>query len=512
MRLPYINSIRTVAETIGTFGGLNQSEVIGENEFADMLNMSSDIFPAACPRRPRGDVMKTMTSPNGLHFNNALFYVDGTKAFYDGKEVGELEDSEKQMASMGAYIVILPDKKVYNTHTGEWKNMEAFWEQTASVGFAPTVEGSTFIKVSCPGIGANFSQGDGVEISGCTNESFNKSAVIQSREDDSIVIIGSLTEGFTQDAGLVLKRKVPDMDFITESENRLWGCSSKNHEVYASKLGDPLNWNAFEGISTDSYAATIGSDGDFTGAITHQGYVLFMKEDMIHKVYGNKPSNIQINAYPARGVKKGCEASAQIVNETLYYASYEGICAYDGATPHLVSDGIKKAYTEARGGSYRGKYYVSLKIEDEWELYAYDTKNRLWHKEDATELALSCTADGVMYYVDEQKNLRELVGVSGRVEWRLESGEQIEGSLNKKSLHKLQLRLELECGTMAEIFIKHENDPLWQHIGTITPPRRQTYAIQLRPRRNEHYRWKVEGIGDMKLLGLGKIYRIGTDR
>lgn len=34
------------------------------------------------------------------------------------------------------------------------------------------------------------------------------------------------------------------------------------------------NWNCFEGIATDSYAASVGSDGDFTGCIGHMGYRL----------------------------------------------------------------------------------------------------------------------------------------------------------------------------------------------------------------------------------------------
>ena len=82
-----------------------------------------------------------------------------------------------------------------------------------------------------------------------------------------------------------------------------------------------------------SYTATVGSDGDFTGAITHLGYVLFFKEDVIHKLYGSKPSNTQITTMPLRGVAKGCEKSLGIVNETLYYAARNNICSYEGAMP-----------------------------------------------------------------------------------------------------------------------------------------------------------------------------------
>lgn len=44
-----------------------------------------------------------------------------------------------------------------------------------------------------------------------------------------------------------MERKIPDMDFVAELDNRLWGCSNENHEIYASKPGDPFNFNYFLG-------------------------------------------------------------------------------------------------------------------------------------------------------------------------------------------------------------------------------------------------------------------------
>ena len=67
------------------------------------------------------------------------------------------------------------------------------------------------------------------------------------------------------------RRSVPEMDFVIESGNRLWGCKygvvdgKAVNEIYASKLGDFKNWNCYAGRSTDSYVATRGSDGPFTG-------------------------------------------------------------------------------------------------------------------------------------------------------------------------------------------------------------------------------------------------------
>lgn len=512
--LALINDVAILKKTIGTFGGINENEVINENEFSDMKNMSSDLYPAIGPRAARGESVQKIEKPNGTHFNNGLIWIDGTDFYYRGNIVGSVEDSKKIMVSMGAYVLVWPDKRVYNTATGEWKDIEKTWTQTAQATIGPTVTASTFIKIASAGIGADFAQGDGVEISGCSNSNLNKSAVIQSRDTDYIVVIGDVEKEFTQASGITIKRKAPDLDYMTEADNRVWGCSSRNHEVYACKLGDPCNWNCFEGISTDAYAATIGSDGDFTGAATHLGYVLFFKENMIHKVYGNKPSNIQINSYPARGVKRGCAETLTIVNATLMYASCDGICGYDGGMPYLVSQNIKKGYTEAAGGVYKGKYYVSLKRGNDTTLYVYDAEKGLWHKEDNTFLTMPVAGDNELYYLDAEDQIRPVSSTlpENKIPWMLESGDLLDGSLDKKRLHNLQFLLKLERGTYVEIYLKYDEEPVWSRLKTFTATSKQTFHISVRPRRCNHYRYKIVGMGMGKLYGFGKSYVVGSGR
>ena len=174
-RLPVLTMApRGDNRSIGSFLGLNKGVVIGENEFSDMKNMSSDNFPAISTRKPRGEVIKTLTTPHGLFYKNGLAYVDGTKLYYKDQEVAEVTDTDKKMAGMGAYIVIFPDKIMLNTSTGEMESLEASWAQASDASFAQTTAGSTMVKISCTGIGKPFSQYDGVEITGCTNTAFNK--------------------------------------------------------------------------------------------------------------------------------------------------------------------------------------------------------------------------------------------------------------------------------------------------------------------------------------------------
>ena len=118
MRLSQLNVIPTSRNTIDVFGGYNHNLRIGDGEFYDMENLTSSYYPVLAPRGKRGTYKYPEGSgddhkPNGLISKDALCYVDGTKLFINNKEIIglDLTDSPKQLVSMGAYIVIMPDKK-----------------------------------------------------------------------------------------------------------------------------------------------------------------------------------------------------------------------------------------------------------------------------------------------------------------------------------------------------------------------------------------------------------------
>ena len=109
---------------VSQFGGYNHNLRIGDGEFYDMQNMSSDLYPALSPRLPRGKV-RQLTKPNGLFSHNALAWVDGTEFWYAGSRVDgfTLADSKKTFVAIGAYIVIFPDKKYFNTENQTFGNL-----------------------------------------------------------------------------------------------------------------------------------------------------------------------------------------------------------------------------------------------------------------------------------------------------------------------------------------------------------------------------------------------------
>ena len=427
--LPELAEQQNSVEMIGEFLGYNHNPRISDGEFWDMGNLSPSDYPTMCQRPRRGKIAQ-LEKPNGLFAHSKLCWVDGTEFYYDGEYKGELEDNPKSFVSMGARVVIWPDKMMYNaeddtltslenevsmanvavklckmdgtTYTGVSSSLPSnpsngdlyldtksdphvLKQYSSSSGTWVSVP-TTYLRLEAQGIGNGFNAYDGITIAGFSEDACNGDFVIYAVESDYIVIVGIIDKTYTEKGTITISRTVPDMDYITELDNRLWGCSSSAHEIYACKLGDPTNWRCYMGISTDSYAATVGSQGDFTGAASHGGYVLFFKDDGIHKLYGSKPSNYQLSFTSCRGVEKGSEKSIAMSNETLFYKSHWDICAYGSALPQSISQPLgQQSYHNAVGGALSNEYYVSMEDASgtPW-LFCYNTQRGLWYKIDST--------------------------------------------------------------------------------------------------------------------------------
>ena len=264
-----------------------------------------------------------------------------------------------------------------------------------------------------------------------------------------------------------MERRVPDLEFVTECDNRVWGCSSKENVIYACRLGDPTNWFSYRGIAADSYAVTVGSDGPFTGAATCMGYALFFKENTLHKLYGSKPSDFQLTSLRCRGVARNAARSLCVLNETLYYLSPDGVMAWDGSIPTRVSaalDASRLANVQsAVGGALDGRYYLHLaraaENGQEARLLVYDTEKGLWHEEDVCSNDMASTGgqlylwDGqVLWAADPSRELdwQSTEGVEERVPFELVTGDIGVDAAEQRYLSRLTLRLDADCTSTVE--------------------------------------------------------------
>jgi hypothetical protein len=288
------------------------------------------------------------------------------------------------------------------------------------------------------------------------------------------------------------------------------------NEIYASKLGDFKNWNCFMGVSTDSYAASCGTDGQFTGAITHMGYPLFFKENCVHKVYGNYPSNFQIQATACRGVQKDCDRSLAIVNETLFYKARSGVCAYDGSLPTEVSYAMgNEVYSDAVGGAHGNKYYISMKdVSGIYHLFVYDAAKAMWHKEDDVPIDSFCSCRGEMYAISNGKIITMLgsgTQETDAVEWMVETGEIGISSPDMKYVSRLTVRMSMDIGSEVSFFAQYDFSDEWEHLGTIQSTNLRSFSIPIRPKRCDHLKLRIEGEGVVKIYSITKTIEQGSE-
>lgn len=599
MKYRAMQELDTWREQTDVFKGYNHNLRIDDGEFYDMTNLSSDNYPILSPRHQRGVYASPINedvAPLGMISKDAFCYVDDGKFLINKSNTGfedmRLNDKPKTLVSMGAYVIIMPDKVWVNTQPTKenpdtWGYIEATYTSTSgnvrfslcdaegviygdvttihSGAMAPENPSNMELWVDTSGAEATlkrysdttdqwisisttyimiefvdettvdlttlFSDNDGITLSGVENPSlsrFNSTMVAHRVGQNFVIVTGMIGSVVTQDTSvyhLTITRKMPNMDFIIESGNRLWGCrygTALNgevvNEIYASKLGDFKNWNCFAGISTDSYVASVGTDGQFTGAITYLGYPIFFKENCMHKVYGNYPSNYQVQTTACRGVQKGCHKSLAIVNETLYYKARTSVCAYDGSLPVEVSYALGDVpYSDAVAGSLGNKYYISMKdANNGYHLFVYDAAKGMWYREDDTQAVEFCNARGDLYYIDYADNQIKTVRGTGTLDTSLVHWEAVTGILgtdspDKKYISRIDVRLRLDLGTKVTIYAEYDSSGEWVHLLTMDGVSLRSFAVPVRPKRCDHLRLKIAGQGDVKIYSICKTVEQGSD-
>ena len=386
-----------------------------------------------------------------------------------------------------------------------------------------------------------FREGDAVTITGCTKlTSNNKTPVIRQIEgvdknpmelgvylrfSDFCFTMPENEDGTTAteytESSITISRKTPEMDMIFEHENRLWGAKGK--EIFASKLGDPFNWNCFEGLSTDSYYLQTQDKGEITAGISF-GYPRFFREDSMTTVYGSMPSAFQTQRTELAGVKSGEEKSLERMEGLLFWLSAEGVVIFDGSKTYLQEQvfgdwTMSKALTKAGNRKlYMAADLGKHPLADGERLKAvlcYDAESGLWTKEDDPGIKSMTYMDGTVYALTSDRIIT-MNGTCGNqaIENALysyiEFGDFTDGSLNRKAVSKVQLRMELDEGAWLNVKIRYDSDGEYTTLFTVEAGKKRSVYIPVIPRRCDHYRIRMEGGGKWTLYSMARELYIGS--
>lgn len=574
MLYPRLKKRSAKRQTVSAFSGYERRIRTNEGAFYDTKNMSCEAYPLLSTRRARGRYM-TLTAPQGLLEKDALAYIDDGALYYNKKKTAldGITAGEKQLVSMGAYICIFPDKLYYNTQkASDCGSMEAEWSYTGQVEYSMcSVTGedypqasqaetapenpddgdywidtaahtlsrysvsmkmwveveSVFTKMTFTTQGqipSAFSQYDGVTIAGSAIETVNGSKILYAvggtgdAETDSardyIVIAGEPINPHTaQGERISITRKVPDMDYVCQCGNRLWGCRYGNdgtqnlNELYCCALGDFKNWEQYLGLSTDSWRASVGSDGVFTGAVSYLGTPLFFKENCIHRVSISATGAHQVGETVCRGVQRGSSKSLVVVNETLFYKSAGDVCAYQGSFPERVSAALGDVqYTDAVAGAVGQRYYISMLDEDKnSHLFVLDTAKGLWMHEDGLRAEAFARVDNELMCLSG-KTLYALLGSCGEreacIDWYAETGMLGSEYAEKKYLSRILLRAWMDMDSVIELHVEYDSSGVWEYVGRMKQLNAGTMEFPLRLHRCDHVRVRISGQGAARIISM----------
>lgn len=443
---------------------------------------------------------------------------NGNKDYIFGKDSIGITAPEEPENKQG-WIDISTDPPTFRVYSSQIEQ----WAKT-----------QTYCEISSDSMGVDWEIGDAVELD-FEDESI-LSDVLVPVKDQKYFVISAVGENFirfpvamkaaekTTDKLLSIKRTVPDMDFIIENENRLWGCKYGEvdgemiNEIFACKLGDPKNWHCFLNTSMDSYYVSLGADGEFTGAYTYQGSPFFFREGCIHRIYGNYPANYALKTINCHGVEKGSHKGITVMNEVMFYKSPVGIMAYTGATPVCVTENFgTERYKNAVAGAVGNKMYFSMQDADGNNvLFTFDDSTKLWHKEDNLRCKDMVVFENDVYALSSNNELLAMEGSAGvpekDFEWFIESGNFGYTTPFFKRMLKADIRLQMDRGSRASLYIQYDSSGDWHHITDINPKGDvHSVSVPVQPHRCDHFKLKLKGKGGCKLLSIAKVIEGGSD-
>ena len=649
---PTIQETARSQQVTDTFGGYNHNLKIPEGEFYEMENLCGDDYPLLATRKQRNTLQVSAENLQAMvSKGDELYYIAGydpttkTCGFYAGDEkVMDLAYAGglKRFVSMGAYLLIWPDKVWYNTSDGTHGNMEKMFSAAAGTYLDHNLTSSSgpdgqevydiyvlwyirpcsrdgkivyttganygekrvvvvdgieyhylnFVKpkepkngdayidretrtpyiyndiskdwsaqdvpvmwLECKGIGSAFAPGDCIRVSGIDPGTYSGLNVGDNPSDgvyrevlvtgENYIVLdayapaeahGIMNDTPPAEGYVKAAMDIPDMDYVIEAQNRLWGCKYGTvngklvNEIYASALGRFDVWRKYAGVSTDSYAASIGSDGRWTGAVNYQGYPLFFKEDRMHKVYVSASGAHRIQEYTMRGVQPGGAKSLAVVNGVLFYKARDCVCAYDGSgAPTDVSEKLnlnslsRPGSTTSIAAAYRDKYYLYLQMNTPpgSRLLVLDTRRGAWYREnlpigsiiDFTEFmgSLLCAAGGIEEIAHDNQ-VSELIGTEeGNVAWSCETGLIGYSTVEQKYVSRFNIRMSLARDAYMDVLVQYDSDGVWHNQGRIQGVGTRTFMLPVRPRRCDHFRIRLEGSGDVRIYSFAKIFEAGSD-
>jgi hypothetical protein len=301
---------------------------------------------------------------------------------------------------------------------------------------------------------------------------------------------------------------VPDIDYATVLDNRIWAVKGDN--VYCTALGDYDDWTTFSSPSeaTDAWSVDTGTNGVFTGIASFKGTNLVFKNDRVWKRFGDVPENFQLIEISRLGCishKSICE-----VNNILFWLSPQGVVAYTGGIPEVIGENLNDNYVSAVAGGDGRKYYISIYNGSTYALYVYDTWKGIWLAEDSLNVTEMALYDGHLYALASDNKVYKFGDGTEAVEWNLETKIYNESYIGKKSHSELSFRIDLSEGSMLVVYVKYDNGS-YEQVKAYSTKDLTSFIVPLKVKSCNNFQMKLSGIGECTIHEIQRKLSLGVD-
>lgn len=536
------------------FGGLDRTTGCRPNEFRQMENLSDREYPAVSPARKRKKITEVTEKLRGYLVKDGSFYgINTSGTLYDytgGVSIStgfSTAEGKRTILQFNNKYLVFPEARASTAGSAAEMITVSKEAQTCSItngtiyGVSAT---DNTIKISGSG-GLNvydaFNVGDtlkiykiveGTRIALATatlrEKEFDQDNYPELRFDDNT--FAGKTE---TNAKMEFVREVPKLTGAFISRNRVWGWIG--NRIYCSALGDAMNFQRFDGLSTDAWTVDVAATEGFVAGMEHNGYPTFLAPDKIVTVYGSYPAEFYTSE--TNGGMLGCKYAGTAVScgGALYYLSMAGVCRWAGGQPQVISRelGVIAEGTSATTDGRR--YYLMARFQGESRLclLVYDTLTGLWMREsggittegeeptfhpfeDLQAFDGRCYAlsDGYLFEIGSAGE----PGGRGYMTAFFETGAETVDTELHKHLNRIRIRAQIDTGAVLTVMIncddeKENGATKWRELGTLTGTGALTsYNLFVKVRPNDHYHLRFEGEGRWVLHAISPEYEKGEYR
>lgn len=368
--------------------------------------------------------------------------------------------------------------------------------------------------------------------------------VIRAGAFDSIAFAGLMNKCFTAVPGttrkkcvtlthLQIARRVPELSYACVSHNRIFGCDSTGHEIYACYQGDPFVWYNYFDEDLSAWTATVGTPGTWSGCAAYENKVLFFKRNRIHVLSGGYPSSFTLTDVESPGAWisysdfsdahaqiQGCSDMIPIAysDGALYFGGADGVYRWYGGIATRISDKL---------GSGRYYFYDMFAVGHILYVtailpgtfgpttYSYDVARDIWHKIGSLLPLCHAYVNSGVLAVSYGKIVAFGVVTSeyesGPVAWSFETGPLAGLEPDRKYLSKIQICADLGYRGEISVFLQYNEDGFWRKYKIPFPDRRRVELLPIIPRRCDSVRMKVSGSGGVTVYTISYYYERSTE-